>query len=139
MSALALMPMAATMATVRRFALTDITDILRTPVRLTDTMARRGLAVESLLERGRGTGMPIMAGATTAIVDTAMAAVMAMDTDEDMAMVVVMRMVAVVMAADIAVAMLAVVAATEVAVSMAAEASTAAAVMVAADTGNIAD
>lgn len=139
MSALALTPMAATMATVRRFALTDITDILRTPVRLTDTMARRGLAVESLLERGRGTGMPIMAGATTAIVDTAMAAVMAMDTDEDMAMVVAMRMAVVVMAADIAVAMLAVVAATEVAVSMAAEASTAAAVMVAADTGNIAD
>lgn len=78
------MPMAATMATVLRFVLTDITAMLRTPVPRTGTMARRGLAVESLLEPARGIGMPIMAAAITDTVATAMVAVMAMDMDAAM-------------------------------------------------------
>lgn len=75
------MPLTA-MLTALRLAPTDITDMLRTPARRMDTMARHGLAAESLLGRVRGIGMPIMAVAITAIaVDTAIVAGMVMATD----------------------------------------------------------
>lgn len=131
------MPMAAATATVRRFVLTDIMGTLRTPVLPTDTMARRGLAVESLLELAPGTAAT-MAVATDMATAAFMATAVAMDMDEAMVMVVVD------MPTDVegmdAVATLAVVAATVEAVSMAAaEDSTVVAAMVAADTDNSAD
>ncbi len=116
------MPMTA-MAMGRRFVLTDITDTLRTPVLLTGTMARRGLAAESLSGLGRGIGMPIMAVAITDIVVTVMDAVMAM--------VVAMRMDVAAMAEDTAAA--------TAADTATAAVSTVEAVMVAADTGNSAN
>ena len=90
------MPMAAAMATVLRFALTDIMGTLRMRVLLTGTMARHGLAVDSLSGPVPGIGATMAIAASTAeAMDMVMA--VAMDTDEATAM-------AVAATADIAVA-----------------------------------
>lgn len=125
------MPMA-DMIMHRRSALTDITDMHRTPVRRMGTMARRGLAAVSLLGPAHGIGMPIMAVATMVIADTAIAAVMDTDAATVMAMAVAMDMG--MAATDITVATAAGTADT-VAASMGAADSMAVAVM-AADIGN---
>lgn len=79
MSALVLMRM------VLRHVRMDITGMLRMRVLLMGTMARRGLAAESLLEPARGSGADIM-GAAMGIMD----AVMDMVTVAPMTIVAVM-------------------------------------------------
>ena len=123
------MPMVVMLMVLRSVPM-DITDILRTPVLLTDTMARRGLAADSLLVPVPGIAV-ITDVATMDTADTveSMAIAAAMD------MAAVMRMVVAAMAEDTAVAMLADVPATAAVFTAAVAASTVAAVM-AADDGN---
>lgn len=119
--------------TALRSALTDITDMHRTPALRMATMARHGLAVESLLEQARGIGMPIMAVVmgTAIVVAMAMAMVTDMGAAMDMGMATDMA-VANTTAATGAASMVAV-GTTAVEVFMVAVASTVVAVMAVAD------